>query len=256
MFKNDEDFFIKIDDVDSKKNDITPSTFSSDNNSEFNDEEIPDYNSPEYAEYISKISNEGLKEIASENSKNINDIKERLSSKKIQLCIFSAMVVLFIAIVIVGSSMLKGATGTKGSAQDIQDFKFLTEVVSVSSNDSLNSYNTLKEIVVNNGSNVEVMGVKQSAEANLKDVNSLSSYINVDNFKDIVLCLENRYENLISLCDSLLSSGRDEYISIYNKYVPTESEIVDNLNKFIVDKATILNIDYKIEDGKIVMNIN
>lgn len=272
MFKDGEDFYIKIDDKDeaSLENNITDINFLN-KKTEPQVDDIPHYNSPEYAEYISKISKEGLKEIASEEDIGIRSkIKEKYSNKKIQLSIFVLIVILFLAIIIVGSSMVKSVSNTSVSNnQSIEltnegskEFKFLIEVIALSGSDSVESYNTLKEFVTTK----EKMGyekyqnniksIKEKAQANLNDVNSLSSYIDVNNYKAIVACLKARYENTIELCDMLLDKNTSSAISTYNKYVLLEASIVDELNAAIVEKADNFNIDYEIEDGKIILHID
>lgn len=277
MFKDDEDYYIKVDDGNIVKENKTKDIDFINDTIESHSDDMPHYNSPEYAEYISKLNREGLKEISSEDINNVDvamkikkEIKEKYPKKQIQLCILALIVVLFLAIIFTTNSMMKNISNTGvtpnhsvgQNSESNESFKFLTNVTAASGSDSIDSYNTLKELAVSkkdigyaqykNG----IKSVKENAQTNLNDVNSLSSYIRVEDYEEIVSCLKNRYENLISLCDKMLEMINTNPISVYNKFALIETNIVDELNNAIIEKAKVLNVGYKIENEKIVLYLD
>ena len=276
MFREDEDFYIKINDGDVvTENKTTDIDFINETIETSEETNMPHYNSPEYAEYISKMNRDSLKEITSEDINNVNpgskigkEIKEKYPKKTIQLCLLGAIVILFVAIIFNTKSMM-GSISNSGMVTnqsigqgDTNEFKFLTDVVVASAKDSIDSYNILEDISMNkmtmgNAKYKEaVLSVKENAKTNLADVNSLSSYIKVENFSEIVSALTTRYENLIKLCDELLGVGGLNPISTYNKYALEETKTVDALNNALINKAKSLGIDYKVEDESIVLYID
>lgn len=271
MFREDEDFYIKINDgeiVTENKSDSID--FIKENTIPEQVDDTPHYNSPEYAEYINRMNRESLREINSEDINNIEatsnirkEIKEKYPKKKVQLCIFALIIVLFIAIVAVSGSMMKSVSNTNMQLSVVnEEFKFLTDVVIASASDSIDSYDSLKELASTKDKlgyseyKERIQSIKENAQRNLNDVNSLSSYIEVKNYKEIISCLEERYVNLINLCDSLLEARSENTINTYNKYVPQEVSVIGNLNNAIIEKAEELNIDYKVENEKIILNID
>ena len=272
MFKDDEDFYIKINNGDivteNKSNNID---FINDNRNYEEVNNIPDYNSPEYAEYINRLNRESLRDINSEDVSNtestINitkELKEKYPKKKIQLLIFGLIIVLFIAILGVSGSMMRSVSDIKGvgTSATNEDFKFITDVASASATDSIERYNNLKNIVSNKSSlnsyeyKKEIQAIKESAQNSLNDVHSLSSYINISEYSSIAEVLEKRYLNLIDLCDELLQVVNLNPVSTYNSYVTIESSIVDELNDSITKKASELNIGYKVDGNNIVIYVD
>lgn len=277
MFREDEDFYIKINDGDVVTENKTSNLEFINEKVEPKVDDIPHYNSPEYAEYINKMNKESLKEIASEDINSIEiaenikkEIKEKYPKKTLQLIMLALMVVLFIAILFVSNSMMKdisnsGAIPNNSTSQSggtVEEFKFLTDVVIASASDSIDSYNTLEDLVSKKNKigyskyKEGINTVKENAQRNLNDVNSLPSYINVDSYSDIVSCLKNRYEKLLELCDKLLKSNNSNPVSTYNSYAVLESNLIDELNKAVIEKAKVLNVDYKIDGEKIIFDMN
>lgn len=269
MFKESEDFYIKINDgeivTENKTGNID---FINKNTNSKQVDAVPDYTSPEYVEYISKINRDSLREINSEDINNIEtvsnirkEIKEKYPKKKIQLFIFALIIILFIAIVAVSGSMIKSVSNVNMQGVN-EEFKFLTDVAIASKNDSISSYNSLKELASTKDVlsyfdyKEKVQSIKENAKRNLNDVNSLDSYIQVKNYKKIISHLEERYYNLIELCDKLLEVGNVNAVYIYNTYVPKETTISENLDTAIIEKAKEFNIDYKVEDEKIILYID
>ena len=75
MFKESEDFYIKINDgevvTENKTGNID---FINENTNSKQVDAVPDYTSPEYVEYISKINRDSLREINSEDINNIETV--------------------------------------------------------------------------------------------------------------------------------------------------------------------------------------
>lgn len=287
--KNEKDYYIKMDKMDSSQQDyyikiddgniiekdkLNNQLDIMNDNIQFESEDIPHYNSPEYADYISKLSKDSLKEISMESVNNDNialkikdKAKKKYSKKQLQIFIFALILVLFIASIITVGFMARSisqgnAPGiTAGySAKDLEDFDFLAKVIVASNNNSTSNYDKLKEFSISKRDldssiyNIKIEGVKKLSQKNLDEVAMLKNYINVENYSDITSLLELRYENIMDLCNELISSRGDNVISAYNKYAKVEIEIIDTLNKKFIERLDQFNIPYELKDNSIVLN--
>lgn len=280
IFKTDSsnigDYFIKIDDGDiveqeKEKNELY--IMNDDTKNQLDD--IPHYNSPEYAEYMSKLNKDSLKEISMEsiNSDSItHKIKEeankKYSKKQIQTLLFGLIGILFVASLMTFGFMIKDSGLANNSAsvtnntpteKEMSDLSFMLNVVSTSNKTSLEYYNELKELAVNNRSNSSLIKSKieeisKLSKENLNEVYSLKNYIDADNYGDIIAQLKSRYDNIIDLCNTLYIKDYNEHKSIYNKHAKAEIKIIDTLNMEIIKKLDYFGIPYKVENNSIIFD--
>lgn len=271
---NDNDYFIKIDGGDiieqnKEKNELY--IMNDDIIEEKEENNIPHYNSPEYAEYISKLSKDSLKEISMESINNDDiafKIKEeankKYSKKQIQTFLFGLIGILFVASLMTFGFMLKDGTVTTHpgiiSKEELSDFDFLLNVVSVSNKTSLGYYNDLKEYAESKSisslslQKTKITEINKQAKENLEEVNSLEDYIDISVYSDIVSLLKSRYENIIELCNKLTTTNSSNSVSFYNKYTQSEIEIIDSLNTEITKKLDFFGIHYNLNDNEIVFD--
>lgn len=271
---NNSDYFIKVDGGDiieqnKEKNELY--IMNDDVIEEKEEDNIPHYNSPEYAEYMSKLNKDSLKEISMESINNDDiafKIKEeankKYSKKQIQTFLFGLIGILFVASLMTFGFMLKDGTvtnhSTVASEEELSDFDFLLNVISVSGETSLSYYNDLKEFAESKSSSslslqkTKISEINKQAKENLEEVNSLKDYIDITNYSDIISLLKSRYENIIELCSKLTTANSSNSASFYNKYAKLEIEIVDSLNTEITKKLDYFSIPYKLKDNAIVFD--
>lgn len=275
MFKDDEDYYIKVDDGNIVKENKTKDIDFINDTIESQSDDMPHYNSPEYAEYISKINKDSLKEISMESVNNDNialkikdEANKKYSKKQIQVFIFVLISILFIASIITVGFMFKSVssssstTGTfiGNSSKDLEELDFLTKVIVASGENSLSNYDKLKEVAISKSNidsniyNIKIEEVKKLSQKDLDEINTLKDYITIRNYADIVDVLKLRYENTIELCNKMLTSTGSNLVSVYNNYAKVEIEIIDRLNREFMEKLDQFNISYEFKDGSIILN--
>lgn len=133
---------------------------------------------------------------------------------------------------------------------------FLSDVIH-NSNSKLKKYYDDLNSLINNYNNrsfySEISSIKNKAQIDLNDVNSLNEYLIYKNFEKPIGILKERFENIVELCDSLENANFSQSIKTYNSYAKKEIELQNNLISSISIYFEKLNIEYKItEDNTFV----
>lgn len=139
--------------------------------------------------------------------------------------------------------------------QKIEEVYLVANTIENSNKYILDYYNTINNLIVNNRSdlNGQVSSIKNMITTDLNDIKTLYSHINLKSLESSINILENRFNNLLSLCNSLTISHSSNKSEIYNKYVKTEIELLSNQISDITKIFDSFYIEYSIDKNNSII---